>query len=120
MLADAHLYRADPVMARLIDDGGALPAKPDRRGRPDDPYGVLLRAIAGQQLSVKAAASIWQRLLDRFGGRQPTPEQILDDDPEELPAASAAPRSRTCARSPSTCSPASSSSTGCPPCPTAR
>ena len=71
-------------MARLIDDGGALPAKPDRRGRPDDPYGVLLRAIAGQQLSVKAAASIWQRLLDRFGGRSPTPEQILADDPEEL------------------------------------
>jgi DNA-3-methyladenine glycosylase II len=81
---DAHLHRADPVMARLIDEGGPLPAKPDRRGRPDEPYGVLLRAITGQQLSVKAAASIWQRLLDRFGGTAPTPEQILADDPEEL------------------------------------
>jgi DNA-3-methyladenine glycosylase II len=81
---DAHLYRADPVMARLIDDAGPLPAKPDRRGRPDDPYGVLLRAIAGQQLSVKAAGSIWQRLLDRFGGQAPTPEQLLADDPEEV------------------------------------
>ena len=85
MLApDAHLHRADPVLARLIDEGGPLPEKLDRRGRPDDPYGVLIRAIAGQQLSVKAAASIWRRLLDRFGGRTPTPEQILADDPEEL------------------------------------
>jgi DNA-3-methyladenine glycosylase II len=81
---DAHLHRADPVLARLIDEGGPLPAKLDRRGRPDDPYGVLLRAITGQQLSVKAAASIWQRLVDRFGGTAPTPEQILADDPEEL------------------------------------
>jgi DNA-3-methyladenine glycosylase II len=80
---DAHLHRADPVLARLIDDGGPLPAKPDRRGRPEDPYGVLLRAITGQQLSVKAASSIWQRVVDRFDGT-PTPEQILADDPEEL------------------------------------
>jgi DNA-3-methyladenine glycosylase II len=81
---DAHLHRADPVMAHLIDDfGGPLPAA-DRRGRPDDPYGALVRAITGQQLSVKAAAAIWNRLLARFGGRTPTPEQILADDPEEL------------------------------------
>jgi DNA-3-methyladenine glycosylase II len=83
LASDAHLHRADPVMARLIDAGGPLPAKPDRRGRPEDPYGVLMRAIAGQQLSVKAASSIWQRLVDRFG-RVPTPEQVLADDPEEL------------------------------------
>jgi DNA-3-methyladenine glycosylase II len=80
---DAHLHRADPVMARLIDEGGPLPAEMDRRGRPEEPYGVLVRAITGQQLSVKAAASIWQRVVDRFGGT-PTPEQILADDPEEL------------------------------------
>jgi DNA-3-methyladenine glycosylase II len=84
LAADAHLHRADPVLARLIDEGGALPAKMDRRGRPEDPYGVLMRAIAGQQLSVKAAASIWRKLLDRFGGHVPTPEQILADDPDEL------------------------------------
>jgi DNA-3-methyladenine glycosylase II len=70
-------------MARLIDEGGPLPAEMDRRGRPEEPYGVLVRAITGQQLSVKAAASIWQRVVDRFGGT-PTPEQILADDPEEL------------------------------------
>ena len=89
MLApDAHLRRADPVMARLIDDfGGPLPAERDSRGRPPDVYGALVRSITGQQLSVKAAASIYGRLVARFDGRTPTPEQILADDPEELRAA---------------------------------
>jgi DNA-3-methyladenine glycosylase II len=83
--ADAHLRRADPVIGRLIDDyGGPLPAERDGRGRPADVYGALVRSITGQQLSVKAAASIWGRLLDRFGGETPSPEQILADDPEEL------------------------------------
>ena len=89
MLApDAHLCRADPVLARLIDDfGGPLPAEPDSRGRPPDVYGALVRSITAQQLSVKAAASIYGRLVARFDGKTPTPEQILADDPEELRAA---------------------------------
>jgi DNA-3-methyladenine glycosylase II len=82
---DAHLRRADPVMKRLIDDfGGPLPLEPDFRGRPADAYGALVRGITGQQLSVKAAASIYGRLLERFDGKPPTPEQILADDPDEL------------------------------------
>jgi DNA-3-methyladenine glycosylase II len=82
---DAHLHRADPVLARLIDEhGGPLPLEPDSRGRPDDAYGALVRAITGQQLSVRAARAIWGRLIDRFGGRTPTPEEILADDPDEL------------------------------------
>lgn len=86
--ADAHLRRADPVMARLIDDfGGPLPEERDARGRPDDLYGALVRSIAGQQLSVKAARAIYLRLEARFDGRTPTPEEILADDPEELRAA---------------------------------
>ena len=86
MLApDAHLHSADPVMARLIDDfGGPLPIERNSRGRPADVYGALVRSITGQQLSVKAAASIYGRLLERFGGHTPTPEQILADDPEAL------------------------------------
>jgi DNA-3-methyladenine glycosylase II len=85
---DAHLHSADPVMAGLIDDfGGPLAAERDSRGRPADVYGALVRSITGQQLSVKAAASIYGRLVERFDGRTPTPEQILADDPEELRAA---------------------------------
>jgi len=87
-VADAHLRAADPVMARLIDDhGGPLPRAHDARGRPAELYGALVRSIAGQQLSVTAAASIWRRLLERFDGNTPTPEQILADDPEALRAA---------------------------------
>jgi len=81
---DAHLHRADPVLARLIDAGGPLPLEPDSRGRPADLYGALVRTIAGQQLSVKAARAIWNRLIARFDGRTPTPEEILADDPDEL------------------------------------
>ncbi len=46
-----------------------------------------MRAIVGQQLSVQAARAIYGRLTDRFGGRPPTPQEILADDPEELRAA---------------------------------
>jgi DNA-3-methyladenine glycosylase II len=92
---DAHLRRADPVMARLIDEhGGPLPLEPDSRGRPDDAYGALVRAIAGQQLSVRAAQAIWRKLIARFDGATPTPEQILADDPDELRAAAGFSRAK--------------------------
>jgi DNA-3-methyladenine glycosylase II len=82
-------------MARLIDDfGGPLPLEPDARGRPADSYGALVRSIAGQQLSVKAARAIWNRLIERFDGQTPTPQQILDDDPEELRAAAGFSRAK--------------------------
>jgi DNA-3-methyladenine glycosylase II len=81
--ADAHLAQ-DPVLARLIaEQGGPLP--PDDGPPPaPDVYGALLRAITGQQLSVKAAQAIHGRLLARFGGRAPTPVELLADDPEAL------------------------------------
>jgi DNA-3-methyladenine glycosylase II len=92
---DAHLRRADPVIARLIDEhGGPLPLEPDSRGRPSDLYGALVRTIAGQQLSVRAARAIWTKLTDRFGGRTPTPEEILADDPDELRAAAGFSRAK--------------------------
>jgi DNA-3-methyladenine glycosylase II len=73
------------VLARLIDDyGGPLSEEPDSAGRPADPYGALVRGIAGQQLSVLAARAIWRKLIARFDGRTPTPQEILDDDPEEV------------------------------------
>jgi DNA-3-methyladenine glycosylase II len=91
---DSHLRRADPVLARLIDEGGPLPLEPDSRGRPDDFYGALVRAIAGQQLSVKAAQAIWRRLIARFDGVTPTPQQILADDPDELRVAAGFSRAK--------------------------
>src|SRR3954451_21939913 len=83
-------------MKGLIEGyGGPLPLEPDSRGRPEDLYGALVRSITGQQLSVKAARSIWNRLIDRFGGQTPTPEQILADDPDELRQACGFSRAKT-------------------------
>src|SRR4051812_564600 len=82
-------------MARLIEDfGGPLPIEPDSRGRPPELYGALLRSITGQQLSVKAARAIYGRLTERFGGRAPTPEELLADDPEALRAAAGLSRAK--------------------------
>ena len=53
-----------------------------------------MRSIVGQQLSVKAARAIYERLLARFGGQPPTPEQVLADDPEELRAAAGLSRAK--------------------------
>jgi DNA-3-methyladenine glycosylase II len=83
--AAAHLADSDPVMAGLVTAHGTLAA--DARGRPEDLYGALVRSIVGQQLSVLAARSIYARLAERFGGRAPTPEEVLADDPEALRAA---------------------------------
>jgi DNA-3-methyladenine glycosylase II len=73
-------------MARLIDELGPLHVGQRKRGRPDDAYGVLVRSITGQQLSTKAAATIYGRLTEMYGGRTPTPEEILDTDPDQLRA----------------------------------
>jgi DNA-3-methyladenine glycosylase II len=79
-----HLTRADDVMAALIEQFGPLDLEERRAGRPDDEYGALLRSIVGQQLSVKAARSIYTRLTDMFGGRTPSPAELLAADPEEV------------------------------------
>jgi DNA-3-methyladenine glycosylase II len=79
--AVAHLRSADPVLARMLDDvGGAVPAWTPS----GDPYGAIIRAIVSQQLSVGAARAIHGRLLARFGDREPTPAEVLADDPEQL------------------------------------
>lgn len=79
-----QLRSADPVMRRLIDQHGPLDEEERRRGRPLEPYGALVRSIVGQQLSTKAARSIYERLTTLFDGRTPTPAELLDADPEEV------------------------------------
>ena len=53
-----------------------------------------MRAIVGQQLSTRAAHAIYGRLIDRFGGRAPTPEEVLADDPEGLRTAAGLSRAK--------------------------
>jgi len=85
--AIAALREADPVMARLVDEHSAVVRRDLRRERPGDAYGTLLRSIVGQQLSTKAAATIYGRLLELFGGHPPTPKQLLKADPDAMRAA---------------------------------
>lgn len=93
MCAEAQLRKADPVLGAIIDALGPPAADADD-GRPSDHYGALVRAIVGQQLSTKAARTIYGRLADRFGGRAPTPQEILDDEPEALRAAAGLSRAK--------------------------
>ena len=98
-MADAatrHLRAADPVLAALIDRLGTVPAR-KRPARPDpgEHYAGLVRTIVGQQLSTRAAQTIYQRLLTHFDGRPPSPEEVLEADPEELRAAAGLSRSKT-------------------------
>ncbi len=82
------LAAADPTMAALIERIGEIDiaTRMTRRKaeRPEDPYGALLRAIVGQQLSTKAARTIYLRVVDLFGGTTPTPEQLLEASEEDL------------------------------------
>jgi DNA-3-methyladenine glycosylase II len=90
-----RLKRADPVLAALIARTPDKHLDNTDAERPDDYYGSLLRTITGQQLSVKAAAKIYQRVLDFFGGEVPTPQQILDADPGALKVAGGLSRAKT-------------------------
>jgi len=73
-----HLRRADPVMRDLIKRVGACGLRPGARG---DHFTTLLRAIVGQQLSAKAAETIWLRLVALHpDGRKIAPEDVLAMD----------------------------------------
>ncbi len=77
------LRRADATLAELIDRAGPFSLEPERVQH--SPFEALLRAIIYQQLSTKAAAAIWGRVLALFPGRaRPTPKRVLALDPDEL------------------------------------
>jgi len=86
------LRAADPVVGRLLDQHG----EPDLDGRPQrDHYAALVRAIVGQQLSVRAARAIHERFVGFFDGADPTPEQILEADPDAMREAAGLSRAKT-------------------------
>lgn len=86
--ARKKLAAADPTMAALIERLGPIDVatrlKRRSEERPADAYGALLRAIVGQQLSTKAARTIYRRVCDLFGGSTPSPEQLLAASEEDL------------------------------------
>jgi DNA-3-methyladenine glycosylase II len=83
--ARSHLRHADPVLAGLID------GRPDFDPRawlsqlpPMDLFGALLFQVTGQQLSVAATRRTIARIEALFGGRLPTPTELLSVEPGAL------------------------------------
>jgi DNA-3-methyladenine glycosylase II len=74
---DRKLMRADKVLRGVMQQQGPIHPEIDRRGSRSDPWEALARAIVGQQLSTRAADSIWNKLLAIFGGSMPTPDELL-------------------------------------------
>jgi DNA-3-methyladenine glycosylase II len=86
--ARAHLRKADPVLARIIDRDPAF----DPRAwldelPPMDIFGAALFQITGQQLSVAATRRTIARIEALFDGHLPSPAELLAVDPRQLRAA---------------------------------
>jgi len=80
--ARLHLSKADPILARIIAEVGALGIQP-RRER----FQALARAIIFQQLAGAAANAIYGRFVALFPGADfPSPEQVLAKTDAELRA----------------------------------
>lgn len=77
--AEEYLAKVDKKLAPVIAASGPCRLKPH-----SDHYGELVGSIVGQQLSAKAGATIWRRVLDLFGGKMPTPEQLIKIDGQKL------------------------------------
>lgn len=82
----SDLSRQDPVLKTLIRRNRQK--KLQGRG---DPFVTLARAIIGQQISVKTAATIWQRLLDATACTKPVFDISAALDPGSLESASIRP-----------------------------
>ena len=75
--AKRELSAADPVMAKIIKGcrQGGLTSQ-------GDPFVTLVRAIVAQQISVRAADCIWDRLEEAVGDI--SPQNVLEHDEAEL------------------------------------
>lgn len=85
--AIAAICEADPQMAAAIEDLGPFRLE---RSKARSPFHALTRAIVYQQLSGKAAATIYSRILALFpNAKQLTPKRILSVSQETLRSAGA-------------------------------
>ena len=82
--AERELMAADKKLAKLMKAIGPIEPERDRRASREDAYETLAMAICGQQLSTKAAATIWGRIEELFGGKTPEPKAVIAADPQEL------------------------------------
>ena len=74
-VAEAHIRTADPKLAAVIDLHGPCRIDPDGLMSP---FAALVRSIAYQQLTGKAASTIHGRVLTLYRPRRhPRPEDVL-------------------------------------------
>lgn len=78
--ATQALASRDPVLAALIPVH-----RPFLLGARGDAFQTLARAIVGQQISVRAAQSVWERFVACVGRMQP--DTVMRADMDELRAA---------------------------------
>jgi 3-methyladenine DNA glycosylase/8-oxoguanine DNA glycosylase len=80
-----HVRESDAALARVIDHVGAFRLDLELR-KPASVFDALAEAIVYQQLTGKAAATIYGRVCDLFprAPRGPTPERILRTSDEKL------------------------------------
>lgn len=76
-MAKKELSRKDDVLHEIINEFDDLELV--SRG---DLFYTLIRSVIGQQISVKAASTVWSRFCERIGDIEP--ENILSADIEEL------------------------------------
>lgn len=80
-----HLRGSDPILRRVIDGHPGFDPRAWLAELPRmDAFGTLLFQLAGQQLSVQSTRSILRRLSSLFGGRLPSPREVLQSKPESL------------------------------------
>lgn len=72
-----YLKKKDKRLAEAIERIG-----PVKRAAIPDLFAALVNSIVGQQISMKAYETVWQRILDRFDAI--TPETIASLSAEEL------------------------------------
>lgn len=81
--AIAHLSAADPVLGGWIAQAGPCSLRRERGGTH---FASVARSIVYQQLSGKAAGTIYARFEAIFGGRSPEPAELLKVKPPALRA----------------------------------
>jgi len=77
----AHLREADPTMARILASIGPYTMRAD----PEDPFRSLARAIIFQQLSGKAAGTIYRRFVALFADGTDAGTLVSRSDPDWSP-----------------------------------
>src|SRR5688500_8799048 len=76
----SHLSK-DKKLKKLIDTG-----QPHKLVKRKNICTYLCASIMSQQLSTKVADVIYNRFIGLFGGKEPTPQQIIDMPFEKLRA----------------------------------